>query len=269
MSAVPETHLLQVEDLRISFAGERGRTEAVRGVSFSLRPGERLGLVGESGSGKTLSAKAVMGLIGGRTGEAVSGSVRWDGAEWLGQSETAWRRLRGKEMAMVFQDPMTSLNPLMRVGDQIAEVPRLHEGLSKKAARIRAVEALAATGIEDAETRAREYPHQFSGGMRQRAVLAMAMICKPRLLIADEPTTALDVTIQARLLARMKDLCVREQTAMLFISHDLHVVRSVCERVAVMRNGEIVETGTTAEIFDHPRHEYTQALLAATPKIGA
>ncbi|MCC5844844.1 MAG: ABC transporter ATP-binding protein [Verrucomicrobia bacterium] len=259
--------LLKVEDLRIGFQSGGARTEAVRGVSFSLRPGERLGLVGESGSGKTLSAKAVMGLIGGRPGERVSGSVRWDGEEWCGKPETAWRKLRGKEMAMVFQDPMTSLNPLMRVGDQIAEVPRLHEGMGKKAARRRAVEALAATGIEPAAERAREYPHQFSGGMRQRAVLAMAMICRPRLLIADEPTTALDVTIQAKLLALMRDLCIREQTALLFISHDLHVVRDVCERVAVMRHGEIVETGATADIFDHPQHPYTRALLAATPRI--
>lgn len=261
--------LLEVTDLEIQF--ERGDEpfRAVRGVSFTLQPGERLGLVGESGSGKTLTAKAVMGLAGTRRHETVTGSIRWRGEEGCGRPEADWLRLRGAEMAMVFQDPMTALNPLMRVGDQIAEIPRYHEGLSWKAARARAVEALERTGIDDAARRARAYPHEFSGGMRQRVVLAAALIGNPSLLIADEPTTALDVTVQARLLRQMRDLCEDRGTALLFISHDLHVVRTLCERVAVMRRGEIVETGATREVFTSPRHPYTRKLLDATPGIPA
>jgi ABC-type dipeptide/oligopeptide/nickel transport system ATPase component len=261
--------LLEVTDLKIQFKRKGEPFRAVRGVSFALNAGERLGLVGESGSGKTLTAKAVMGLVGTRRHESVTGSIRWRGEEWCGRPEADWLRLRGTEMAMVFQDPMTALNPLMRVGDQIAEIPRFHEGLSWKAARARAAEALERTGIEDAARRARAYPHQFSGGMRQRVVLATALIGNPALLIADEPTTALDVTVQARLLQQMRDLCEARDTALLFISHDLHVVRTLCERIAVMREGEIVETGFTRDVFESPQHPYTRKLLDATPEIPA
>jgi peptide/nickel transport system ATP-binding protein len=250
--------LLEVRDLAVSFG--RRRTPAVRGVSFTLEAGQRLGVIGESGSGKTVTALAVMGLL--PENAHVSGSVRLAGTEIIGLAERGLARLRGDAVSMVFQEPMTALDPTMRVGRQVAEVLRLHQGAESGPARERVVTMLGEVGLADPERVADAFPHQLSGGQRQRVVLAMALINSPSLVICDEPTTALDVTVQALVLARLDEALDATGGACLFISHDLAVVSQVCEQVLVMLDGEIVEAGTVERLFTAPEHPYTRGLVA-------
>lgn len=262
--------LLEIRDLRIQF----GATEAVRGIDLKVDEGEVLGLVGESGSGKSATSLAILGLLGAAA--RVEGSILWQGAARLGtasidllkQPHSALRQIRGREIAMIFQEPMTALNPIMPVGKQVAEcgAPRSSLWTSKEAKR-RVIAALEAVSIPDAARRYDDYPHQFSGGQRQRILIAMALMNRPRLLIADEPTTALDVTVQAQILALLADLQRQYGLAMLFISHDLAVVGEVASRVAVMRAGHIVESGPSEQLLTHPQHDYTRSLLAAVPTL--
>jgi peptide/nickel transport system ATP-binding protein len=256
--STPPTSLLEVTDLGVRF-GHR-RIEAVRAVSFSLEPGQRLGVIGESGSGKTVTALAVMGLL--PENATASGSIRVAGTEILGLAEPELARLRGNVLSMVFQEPMTALDPTMRVGRQVAEVLRLHQGAEPGRARERVVDMLTRVGLDDAERVADAYPHQLSGGQRQRVILAMAVINSPRLVICDEPTTALDVTVQAKVLRLLDEVLTESGAACLFISHDLAVVSQVCDQVVVMLDGRIVEAGTVAELFTAPRHPYTRGLVA-------
>ncbi|MEO1689216.1 MAG: ABC transporter ATP-binding protein, partial [Pseudomonadota bacterium] len=258
--------LLQARDLRIAFRSDGASSEAVRGVSFEVSAGETFALVGESGSGKSVTALSTVGLL--PDSAQVSGSVRWQGAEMVGASEPELRRVRGNEVSFIFQEPMTSLNPLHTIEKQLAEALALHQGLAPGDARPRILELLTQVGIRDPETRLADHPHQLSGGQRQRVMIAMALANDPALLIADEPTTALDVTIQAQILDLLKDIQRRRGLALLFITHDLGIVRRVADRVAVMKDGEIVETGATAPLFDAPRHPYTRKLLAAEPRGG-
>jgi peptide/nickel transport system ATP-binding protein len=252
--------LLDVRDLSVGFGGQ----EAVRGISFGIGAGETLGLVGESGSGKSAASLAVMGLL--PSAARVGGAIEFDGVNLLGLPEEAMRRRRGREIAMIFQEPMTALNPVMAVGEQIAEAVRAHHlEMTRAAVRAKVLEAMEEVGLPEVERRAKDFPHQFSGGQRQRILIAMAIVNKPRLLIADEPTTALDVTVQAQILELLKRLRQEHGLAMLFISHDLAVVAQVADRVAVMRRGEIVEQGEVREIFGAPQHEYTRRLLASVP----
>ena len=252
--------LLEVEDLRVRFGG----FEAVRGVSFALRAGETLGLVGESGSGKSATSLALMRLL--PVTARVSGRMRLGGDDLLALSDEAMRRRRGREIAMIFQEPMTALNPVMKVGEQIAEAMRAHDPrMGRREVRARVLEVLHDVALPEPEKRIDDYPHQFSGGQRQRIVIAMALVNRPRLLIADEPTTALDVTVQAQILALLRRLREQHGLAMLFISHDLAVVGQVADRIAVMQRGEIVETGAAREVLLAPQHGYTRQLLAALP----
>jgi len=237
---VSQAPLLEVDDLRVRFKTQRGLVHAVNGISFDVRPGETLGLVGESGCGKSVTALATMGILS-RAARIASGSIRLDGRELLGLSERAWRRIRGKEIAMIFQDPMTSLNPVLTVGAQLREAIEEHLDLDRKGSTRKAVELLDQVGIPSAADRLKNYPHQFSGGMRQRVMIAMALACEPKLLIADEPTTALDVTIQAQILDLMRNLVSERGTALVLITHDLGVVAGTCERVQVMYAGTLVE----------------------------
>ncbi|WP_438431959.1 ABC transporter ATP-binding protein [Gorillibacterium sp. sgz500922] len=259
--------LLAVRDLHVSFQTRDGENQAVRGVSFTIEEGETLGIVGESGSGKSVTAKAVMALIQ-PPGRIASGSVEYRGRNLLSLSEKEWRRLRGNRIAMVFQDPMTSLNPVKRIGDQLTEIIRRHRGLSKAEAAREAVRLLTEVGISQPRERLRQYPHEFSGGMRQRVMIAMALSCSPELLIADEPTTALDVTIQAQILELFKKLKTETRTAVALITHDLGVVAQVCTRVIVMYGGLIMEEGSVEDIFYRPQHPYTLGLLRSLPKRG-
>ncbi len=258
--------LLTVTNLKTWFRTDAGEARAVDGVSFSIRQGETLGVVGESGCGKTVTALSIMGLVDEPAGRIMEGSsIRLDGQELVGASERRLRQVRGNEIAMIFQEPMTSLNPVFTVGDQIAEAVREHCGLGRKQARAKGVELLREVGIPEPDRRYDEHPHLLSGGMRQRVMIAMALSCEPRLLIADEPTTALDVTIQAqilRLLARVRE---RHGMAMMLVTHDLGVVAETCDRIVVMYAGQIVETGTVHEVFRDPRHPYTKGLLASLP----
>ena len=266
MSA-PAARLLEVEDLQVRFYTRRGVAHAVRDVSLSLDRGETLGLVGESGSGKSVTAQAILGLIE-LPGKVTHGQVRWKGQTLLGpEGARLAGRIRGKELAVVFQDPMTSLNPLFPVKTQIGEVLRRHLGMSRKQAHERVVELLDLVGVASPRRRADQYPHELSGGMRQRVMIAMALACEPELLIADEPTTALDVTIQAQILELIADLQQRLHLAVLLITHDLGVVAGVCHRVAVMYGGKIVETGPAGELFRRPGHPYTAGLLSSTPRL--
>ncbi|TKT75674.1 ABC transporter ATP-binding protein [Aquamicrobium sp. LC103] len=261
--------LLEIDNLHVCFDTRAGTVQALRGVSLSLAPGETLGIVGESGSGKSVTAQAVMGLIDvpGRISE---GEVRWQGRPLAGRNaDRDARPVWGKEITMVFQNPMTSLNPLMTVGSQISEVIELHLGLSRPAARRRAAELLSSVGISGAERRLDQYPHEFSGGMRQRVMIAMGIACEPKLLIADEPTTALDVTIQAQILELMAELQEKMGLAIVLITHDLGIVAGLCHRVAVMYAGQIVETGLVDAIFENPLHPYTQGLIRSTPGLDA
>jgi oligopeptide/dipeptide ABC transporter ATP-binding protein len=263
-----EAPLLAVEDLRVRFKTQRGLVHAVNGISFDVRPGETLGLVGESGCGKSVTALATMGILP-RSARIASGSIRLHGRELLGLSERQWRRVRGKEIAMIFQDPMTSLNPVLTVGAQLREAIEEHLDLDRKAATRRAVELLDQVGIPSPADRLRNYPHQFSGGMRQRVMIAIALACEPKVLIADEPTTALDVTIQAQILDLLRDLVADRGTSLVLITHDLGVVAGMCERVKVMYAGTLVEEGSASELFAAPRHPYTLGLLQSVPRLDA
>jgi peptide/nickel transport system ATP-binding protein/oligopeptide transport system ATP-binding protein len=259
--------LLAVNDLRVGFATENGQLQAVGGVSFDLAAGEVLAIVGESGSGKSVTAQTIIGLTRSRNA-SIAGSVRFRERELIDTGEAELQRIRGAEIAMVFQDPMTSFNPVYRVGDQIVEAIRAHwADMSKDEARQRAVELLGSVGIADAQRRARDYPHEFSGGMRQRAMIAMALALEPEVLIADEPTTALDVTIQAQILHLLEQLNRQRGLATILITHDLGVVAEVADRVLVMYGGRVVEEGTLDQIFYDPQHPYTWGLLGSLTRI--
>ncbi|MGW0578451.1 ABC transporter ATP-binding protein [Streptomyces sp. NPDC002920] len=258
--------LLDVRDLRVSFRTRTGRVTAVDGLSLSVAPGEVLGVVGESGSGKSVSMLAVLRLLT-NPNVLVSGEVRFRGRDLLTLPDKEMRAVRGREIAMVFQDPMTALTPVYTVGWQIAEQIRAHERVSRKEANSRAVQLLSDVGIPDATARARAYPHEFSGGMRQRAVIAMALSCSPALLIADEPTTALDVTVQAQILDLMRELNARG-SAMVLITHDMGVVSEIADRVLVMYGGRVAEEGPRRAVFHGPRHPYTWGLLDSVPRVG-
>jgi oligopeptide/dipeptide ABC transporter ATP-binding protein len=261
--------ILAVNDLRVSFKTQTGTVTAIRGVDFHLNKGETLAIVGESGSGKSVTAKTIMRLLPKNNTLISNGTVRYDGRDLLSLSLKDMQKVRGSEIAMVFQDPMTSLNPTMKIGKQIMEGLLKHQNLTKKVATEKALQMLQLVGIPNAKERLDAYPHQFSGGMRQRVVIAMALACNPRILIADEPTTALDVTIQAQILELMKDLQEKMDTAIILITHDLGVVANMADRVAVMYAGEIVEQGTLDEIFYEPQHPYTLGLLRSMPNLNA
>ncbi|MFO1142748.1 MAG: ABC transporter ATP-binding protein [Amaricoccus sp.] len=259
--------VLEVTDLRTVFATRDGAVHAVNGVSFAIGPGELLGVVGESGSGKSVTMMSLMGLLPSPPAEVVGGSILYQGREVRTMSARALRELRGGEIGFVFQDPMTSLNPVFTVGYQLVEPIRVHMRLSKAQARDRAAELLSLVGIPDARRRLDDYPHQFSGGMRQRVMIAMALSCDPKLLIADEPTTALDVTIQAQILAIVRELRHRLGMGIVWITHDLGLVAGIADRVMVMYAGLVVEHGPVGDIFSNPQHPYTRALLQTVPSV--
>ena len=263
-----QTPLLEVKDLRVSFHTYAGEVQAVRGLSFQVEPGETLAVVGESGCGKSVSAKAIMGLIACPPGEVKPGSqILYQGKNVLEFSEKAWSDFRGRECAMIFQDALVALNPTQTVGKQVAENLLIHGMAHRKEAWARAVELLSLVGISQPERRAKQYPHEFSGGMRQRAMIAMALACSPKLLIADEPTTALDVTIQAQIIQLMKEMQQKFGMAVILITHDLGVVADIARRIAVVYAGEVVEQGGRDEIFYDQRHPYTWALLRSVPRL--
>jgi peptide/nickel transport system ATP-binding protein len=259
--------LLEVEDLRMQFFGRHGRVHAVDGVSFSLEAGQTLAVVGESGCGKSATALSIMRLLPRRQAAIVGGSIRFADRDLAKLSRAELDVLRGHELAMIFQDPLTSLNPTMTIGGQIVETLRRHLGLSRAAANRRAVELLEEVEIPDARRRLADYPHNYSGGMRQRVMIAIAIACRPKLLIADEPTTALDVTVQASVLDLLRDLQEEHGMALLLITHDMGVVAEMADDVVVMYAGQIVEHAAVLELFDHPEHPYTEALLAALPDL--
>jgi oligopeptide transport system ATP-binding protein len=259
--------ILDVRDLCVSFDAYGGEVQAVRGVSFAVREGEAVAIVGESGSGKSVTAQSIMRLIPTPPGRFKGGSILFDGRDLATLSEKEMQKVRGNKIGMIFQDPMTSLNPTMTVGNQIMEGIMRHQRLRRSAAKARAIELLSMVGISNPETRIRQYPHEMSGGMRQRVMIAMALACNPSLLIADEPTTALDVTIQAQILHLMKQLQQQTGTSIILITHDLGIVVDLCDRVIVMYAGQIVETGTIREIFYNPQHPYTKGLLKSLPRL--
>jgi oligopeptide/dipeptide ABC transporter ATP-binding protein len=260
------TSLLEIEELKVEFPSAQGVVKAVDGIAYTVDAGETVALVGESGCGKSMSALAVLGLVP-PPGRVVGGAVRFAGRDLLGLPEEQIVEVRGSEIAMIFQEPMTSLNPVLSIGVQLSEGMRRHLGLSRTAAEARAVELLRLVGIGDPERRLRQYPHHLSGGMRQRVMIAVALSCEPKLIIADEPTTALDVTIQAQILELMKDLSRRLGVALVLITHNLGVVARYADRVNVMYAGRIVETGATAQIFTRPGHPYTIGLMASVPRL--
>jgi oligopeptide/dipeptide ABC transporter ATP-binding protein len=260
--------LLAVEDLHVEFWTQRGTVYAVNGISFEIAAGETLGIVGESGCGKSVTSLALLGILA-RAGRVTKGRALFEGRDLLALKEDELRAIRGKEIAMIFQDPMTSLNPVLTIGRQLREALETHFALDKEQALRRAAELLDQVGIPSPDLRLRDYPHQFSGGMRQRAMIAMALACEPKLLIADEPTTALDVTIQAQILELLKSLVAERDTALIMITHDLGVVAGMCERVNVMYSGLFVETGSADRLFSHPRHPYTLGLLQSVPRLDA
>jgi peptide/nickel transport system ATP-binding protein len=260
--------ILKVNNLRVSFMSRDEEFEAVRGVSFEVSKGETLGIVGESGSGKSVTARSIMRLLPSPPSFMKEGEILFLGENLVDKTEKEMESIRGHDIGMIFQDPMTSLNPTIRIGKQIAESLLKHQKLSKKEAKTQAIELLKLVGIRNSETRYNQYPHEFSGGMRQRVMIAIALACRPTLLIADEPTTALDVTIQAQILNLMKHMQERFGTSIILITHDLGVVAGMCDRVAVMKDGEIVESGTTEEIFENPKHPYTLKLLHALPRLN-
>ncbi|MDK2823478.1 MAG: peptide/nickel transport system ATP-binding protein [Clostridia bacterium] len=262
-----EKPILEVKDLKTHFFTEAGTVKAVDGVSFQLKKGETLGIVGESGSGKSITAMSIMRLIPSPPGRIVGGEIIFKDRDLTKTPEKELQKIRGNEIAMIFQDPMTSLNPVLKIGEQIAEAIIFHQGLSKKEAWRKAVKMLEKVGIPQPELRANDYPHQFSGGMRQRAMIAMALSCNPQLLIADEPTTALDVTIQAQILELMNQLKEEYQTAIIMITHDLGVVAELCNNVVVMYAGKPVEITGVETIFEKPKHPYTWGLLSSLPKL--
>ena len=265
--STPAAPLLTVTDLRVTLTTPRGPADALRGVGFELARGETLGLIGESGCGKSMTAMAVMGLL--PTGAQVGGSIRLNGQELVGLGDDAMCRIRGNRIGMVFQEPMTALNPLHTIGTQIAEPLLLHKGLTRSAARAEALRLLERVQLPNAAQRLDAYPHQLSGGQRQRVTIAIALACGPDLLIADEPTTALDVTIQAEILALINELVRDSGMALLMISHDLGVMAQLVSRLLVMYGGTVVESGPTAEVFAHLAHPYTRGLFAARPRLGA
>src|SRR6201981_2371285 len=268
-SAAAVEPILDIADLRTWFFTRDGVLRALDGVSFHVIPGETLAIVGESGCGKSVTALSILRLIPSPPGRIVSGAIRFAGRDLLGLSESEMREVRGNDISMVFQEPMTSLNPVLTIGRQIAEPLRLHQGLSRESVEQRVVEMLGLVGIAEPRRRAREYPHQLSGGIPQRVMIAMALACRPKLLIADEPTTALDVTIQAQILNLMTDLKQRVGAAIILITHDLGGVAEIAERVMVMYAGRKVEEAPVAELFRSPRHPYTRGLLSAVPKLGS
>ena len=259
--------LLEVKDLKVSFFTPAGEVKAVDGISYEIHENEVMGVVGESGSGKSVEAYTIMGLLA-NPGKVVGGSITFDGEDVLAYTEEQRRDFRGQKVGMIFQNPMTCLNPVYTIGDQLMEALRCHDkSISKEDARARAVEMLELVGINNADKRVDQYPHEFSGGMRQRAMIAMAMICHPKLLIADEPTTALDVAIQAQILDLMKDLQKKTGMAIIFITHNLGVVAEICDRVSVMYAGHIMEQGKVDDIFYNPAHPYTKGLLRSMPNL--
>ena len=260
-------NLLEVQDLKLYFKVRAGKVRAVDGVSFAIQHGEKVGVVGESGCGKSVTALSIMRLIPQPPGEYAGGSVLFEGKDLLDVPESAMRRIRGGQIGMIFQDPMTCLNPTMTVGKQIAEGLRIHLNLSGDQAQKRAISLLDQVGIPDASKRINSYPHQFSGGMRQRVMIAIALACNPKLLIADEPTTALDVTVQAQILELISGIASEFGTAVIIITHDLGVVAGMTDRVVVMYAGKVVETALTGELFANPRHPYTLGLLASVPRL--
>ncbi|WP_252437231.1 ABC transporter ATP-binding protein [Pseudonocardia humida] len=259
--------VLVVEDLEVRFATDGGWLTVLDGVSFSVGRGETVGIVGESGSGKTVTSLSVLGLLPPHSSRITRGSVRLDGVELVGMARRKLEAVRGDDISMIFQEPMTSLNPAFKVGDQIAEVVRRHRGGSWRSATARAVEVLDEVGIPDAARRARSFPHEFSGGMRQRVMIAMAMACRPKVIIADEPTTALDVTIQAQVLDLMRTMSREHGTAVVFVTHDLGVVADICDRAVVMYAGQVVEQAVVDDLYHRPRHPYTAALMTAMPQL--
>lgn len=266
MQDIMETQeaILQVKDLTVSFNAYAGKVQAVRGVSFDLKRGETLAIVGESGSGKSVTNKSIMGILS-QNAVIESGEILYDGMDLTKLSEKEFCQLRGKRIAMVFQDPLSALNPIMKVGKQITETIRVHQKISHQEARKKAIALMEAVGIPDAAKRFNQYPFQFSGGMRQRIVIVIALACNPEILICDEPTTALDVTIQAKILELIKDIKARMNLSVIFITHNMGVVANVADRICVMYAGKIVEFGTSDDIFYHPAHPYTWALLSAMP----
>jgi oligopeptide transport system ATP-binding protein len=262
-------HLLEVDNLSTSFFTYAGEVRAVSGVSFYVDEGEALGIVGESGCGKSVTVQSVMRLIPNPPGKIVSGQIRFLGQDLVKLPEKQMTTIRGKSIGMIFQDPMTSLNPVLTIGRQMTEVLQRHEGSGKREAIDRAEKYLEMVGIPNAKRRLKQYPHEFSGGMRQRVMIAMALLCNPKLLIADEPTTALDVTIQAQILDLMKDLKQKINTSIILITHDLGVVAGLCSRIIVMYGGKIVESGTVQDIYKSPQHPYTWGLLKSVPRLDA
>lgn len=260
--------LLQVEKLETEFTKDKQKVKILHGVNFHINKGEVLGLVGESGSGKSLTSLSIMKLFKGTSGEISGGRIQFNDQVLTNKSEGDMRKIRGKQMAMIFQEPMTSLNPVMKIGEQLMEPIRLHLGLKKKQAKEHAVSILKKVGIPRAEEIINEFPHQLSGGMRQRIMIAMAISCNPQLLIADEPTTALDVTIQAQILDLMKQLQQKENMSVLLITHDLGVVAEMCDRVVVMYAGRVVEEADVFDLFESPKHPYTKGLIGSVPKLG-
>lgn len=260
--------LLEIKDERLSFFTPAGEVKALNGVSFSMEEGEVLGIVGESGSGKSVTAYSIMGLTA-YPGKLIGGTIRFNGHQVDQMTEREFRKMRGNEVSIIFQDPMTSLNPVYTIGNQIMEAVLLHTDKTKAQARDRAKELLELVGINEPEKRLRQYPHELSGGMRQRVMIAIALACEPKLLIADEPTTALDVTIQAQILELMMELKDKLGMAIIMITHDLGVVASMCERIAVMYAGKVIEYGTTEDIFYNPKHQYTKGLIRSIPRIDA
>lgn len=260
--------LLQVENLETEFTNDKQKVKILHGVTFHINKGEVLGLVGESGSGKSLTSLSIMKLFKGTSGEISGGRIQFNDQDITHLPEKEMRKIRGKQMAMIFQEPMTSLNPVMKIGEQLLETIRLHLGLKEKQAKEHAISILKKVGIPRAEEIINEFPHQLSGGMRQRIMIAMAISCHPQLLIADEPTTALDVTIQAQILDLMKQLQQKENMSMLLITHDLGVVAEMCDRVVVMYAGRVVEEADIFDLFESPKHPYTKGLIGSVPKIG-
>ena len=260
--------LLTVDDLRVQFWTSRGTVHAVNGISFDVAAGDTLGIVGESGCGKSVTSLALMGILP-RAGKVTSGTAMFGDRDLFRLSDRELRRIRGRDIAMIFQDPMTSLNPVLTIGRQIREAIETHFDMSKSDANRRVAELLDQVGIPSAEIRLKDYPHQFSGGMRQRAMIAMALACEPKILIADEPTTALDVTIQAQILDLLRKLVENRDTALILITHDLGVVAGMCDRVNVMYAGMFVETGSAEQLFNRPRHPYTLGLLQSVPRLDA
>lgn len=267
MSTGNANPLLSVRDLVVEFKTDRGRVRAVDGVSFDIYPGETLGIVGESGCGKSVTSMAILGLIPSPPGKIVSGSILYEGRDLTSLSERELRAIRGGDIAMIFQDPMTALNPVYTVGDQMVDVIRQHKKMSRREARERSLEMLKVVGIPAAAKRIDEYPHQLSGGMRQRVMIGMALSCGPSLLLADEPTTALDVTTQAQVLEEMKRLQKEFHMAVALVTHDMGVIAETCQRVVVMYCGKVVETASVEDIFSRPHHPYTKGLLESIPRI--